>query len=86
MTFDEVSAAGKVAICHLPGGVQLRYDPADGSVHSLPFPGVPHQWREGSVYRQAPPHEGWTHYRGCDCPVCSEEQAETAVEKERASA
>ena len=37
----------------LPGGVQLRYDPADGWVRSLPYPGMPSQWREASAYHAA---------------------------------
>lgn len=76
MTFAEASASGRVAICHLPGGVQLRYDPSDGSVRSLPYPGMPNQWREASVYEEALPHEGWTHYRGCRCPVCEADAQE----------
>jgi hypothetical protein len=71
MTLEEMRAAGKVARCHLPGGAQLRYDPADGSVRTLPYPGMPSQWREASAYVQPLPQEGWTHYRGCDCTVCS---------------
>jgi sugar lactone lactonase YvrE len=85
MTFDQVSATGRVAICHLPGGVQLRYDPTDGTVRSLPYPGMPHQWREASAYHEALPTEGWEHYRGCGCPVCTGD-AEVAEERERASA
>jgi hypothetical protein len=71
MTLDEVRAAGKVALCQLPRGAQLRYDPADGSARTLPYPGMPAQWREASVYVQPLPQDGWSHYRGCDCAVCS---------------
>ena len=83
MTFDEVHAAGKVALCHLPGGAQLRYDPADDSVRTLPYPGMPRQWREASDYREALPAEGWMHYPGCECPVCEAERA-LRVDEERA--
>jgi hypothetical protein len=85
MTFDQVTASGKVAVCHLPGGVQLRYDPADGTVRSLPYPGMPHQWREASAYHEALPNEGWEHYRGCGCPICAGD-TEVAEGRERASA
>jgi hypothetical protein len=85
MTFDQARAAGRVAICHLPGGVQLRYDPADGSIRSLPYPGMPHQWREASTYLEPPPHEGWEHYRGCGCSVCAADD-EVVENRERASA
>jgi hypothetical protein len=71
MTLDEANATGRVAICHLPGGVQLRYDPSDGSIRSLPYPGMPSQWREASAYHETLPREGWEHYRGCGCAVCA---------------
>jgi hypothetical protein len=72
MTFDQAHAAGKVALCQLPGGAQLRYDPVDGIVRSLPYPGMPRQWREASAYTAPVPTDGWTHYRGCECPLCGE--------------
>jgi hypothetical protein len=71
MTLEEVRAAGKVALCQLPRGAQLRYDPGDGSARTLPYPGMPAQWREASAFVQPLPQDGWTHYRGCDCAVCS---------------
>jgi len=85
MTFDEVSAAGKVALCHLPSGAELRYDPGDGSVRTLPYPGMPRQWREASEYREAVPADGWTHYFGCACAMCEAERA-LQRDEERASA
>jgi hypothetical protein len=86
MTFDEADAAGKVALCQLPGGAQLRYDPSDGSVLRLPYPGIPGQWREASAYHHPLPPEGWTHYRGCDCPACAAERERSADTQELASA
>ena len=74
MTFDQVHSAGKVALCQLPDGEQLRYDPADGTIRHLPYPGMPRQWREASAYTARVPDEGWTHYRGCGCPLCSEQR------------
>lgn len=85
MTFDEVNAAGKVALCQLPGGAQLRYDPADGAARRLPYPGMLGQWREASAYHQPLPPDGWMHYRGCDCAVCVAERDESLSEQERAS-
>jgi hypothetical protein len=82
MTLEEMRAAGKVARCHLPSGAELRYDPADGSVRTLPYPGMPRQWREASAYVHPLPREGWTHYRGCDCAVCSAvSESERVVER-----
>ncbi len=83
MTLAEVQATGKVALCQLPSGAQLRYEPGDGTIRTLPYPGLPRQWREASAYTAAPPAEGWTHYRGCDCPVC-EGRGEEPAERRRA--
>jgi hypothetical protein len=83
MTLEEMRAAGKVARCQLPDGAQLRYDPADGSARMLPYPDMPARWREASAYVQPLPQDGWTHYRGCDCHVCS---AAGERAKERVSA
>lgn len=76
VTFDEVTAMAKVALCHLPGGEQLRYEGVRGIVRRLPYPGNPGHWREAAAYDGPIPHTGWTHYRGCECPVCASQQAE----------
>jgi hypothetical protein len=78
VTFNEVTAAGRIALCHLSGGAVLRYDPADRSVRTLPYPGTPRQWREGALYVEAIPRDGWSHYPHCGCPVCTSAGAPSA--------
>jgi hypothetical protein len=86
MTFDEAKTVGKVALCGLPGGAQLRYDPSEDSIRQLPYPGMPRQWREASNYKDHVPTQGWTHYRGCECPLCAaaaDQDAKQAKDAER---
>lgn len=71
LTFDEVTAAGKVASCQLPGGALLRYDPRQGRVSILPYPATPSAWKGAAAYLGDLPEDGWSHYPGCACEVCA---------------
>lgn len=71
MTYDQVVAAGKVATCQLPIGALLRYEPSEGIVYVLPYPGIPSSWKASRMYDEAIPQDGWMHYLGCVCQYCS---------------
>lgn len=70
MTYDEVIAAGKVASCQLASGAMVRFEPHDGTLQVLPYPGTPRLWREAKEYLGMVPQDGWSHYPGCACDIC----------------
>ena len=70
VTFDQVIEAEKPAFYYREGGGVLRYEPLDGSVRVLAFPGTPEAWKEAAEYLRPIPERGWGHRPGCGCTFC----------------
>jgi hypothetical protein len=70
MTFTEVTTAGVCAVCRLPSGLMLRYEPADGSVRSLAAAAQTGACTAAPAYDGIVPACGWSHPVTCARASC----------------